>query len=86
MRKLIRVTQDHINYGEPYSRGACPIALAFNEVFDDACSVGSQFARVGTDEPFTKPVKLPPRARNFIAEFDEGLIVAPFNFYIEVEA
>ena len=83
----IRVTKQHIKYGIRGSTSWCPVARACR-------ASGLQGADVGDDEldfmveAFSRRVRtaLPPEAIQFIADFDDGKSVAPFEFEIEVSA
>lgn len=101
----VKVTQNHIDEGNPSSLRSCPIALAMNSL------KGVQFSDVDKEQCFivkpnvtwpdwdeesaisdegyvTKPIwkgPLPPEAQKFVADFDEGKDVKPFEFEVELK-
>lgn len=74
----IKVTEKDIKYGEERCPGTCPIARAINRelpgqdvmVFKSICEINHY------------EYELPPRAYDFIEQFDAGLPVEPFEFDI----
>ena len=72
-RKLVRVTQEHIERGVKKSCTYCPIGLAMHEAGIEE----SLFQYLWRMEP-----PMPPDSvRRFIMRFDQGKPVEPFNFY-----
>lgn len=70
--KLIRVTSSHIANGKPRSYCECPVALAMME-----CTGETWFV---TPSRVDRVYALPDVARQFIADFDAGRSVGPFEF------
>lgn len=88
MRKLIKVTESHIATGLRGRCMDCPIANAIN---DTGRAYGSTKVRsthvdlIHAEGPSgSRHVKLPRSARRFIARFDNGEPVKPFNFFLEM--
>lgn len=84
----IEVTQRHIDEasvvcGFGAANRYCPIALAIKEHFNRMdVSVGTLAAHVGGCEV----LRLPLRAKRFIAKFDHRQPVKPFSFRARLEA
>lgn len=78
------VTQDHINNGMKNCTKLCPIALALRE-HGVAPSVGASHAGLYIDNGFWYRGRLPDAAQLFVARFDEGDKVEPFEFDLELE-
>ena len=78
----VKVTQEHIDRGEPLSVRKCPIVLAIQDKDDiEGALVSNSFARlVYKDGSPTRRFKLPPWAIIFIDDFDDGRTVKPFEF------
>lgn len=73
----VKVLQHHIDQGISRDVGACAIALALQEQFPEAVvSVGVTFAYVGGRYWEFAGYE----ARDFVADFDDGLPVSPFEF------
>lgn len=79
----IVVTQGHIDRGRPTCTMACPVALAAIDAGLRHPTVSRysivQCGRVGTR------VRLPPKAVDFIRDFDQRRVVEPFEFDLETE-
>ena len=83
MRKLISVTQTHIDEGKPDNELCCPIALALIEAGADKVMVKKHHV-LFRHEPMPFTTWLPESARRFIRMFDGGGPdnVKPFRFYV----
>lgn len=80
MKVTIEVTPEDIVDGERFNSCRCPIALATKRVLPDRpVDVHRAGMIVGGDE-----IKLPWRAQDFIARFDDEKPVDPITFEIEV--
>lgn len=78
------VTQDHIKNGMRYSSTLCPIALSLRE-HGVAPTVGAANAGLYGKNGFFYRGRLPDAAQLFVARFDEGDKVEPFEFDLELE-
>jgi hypothetical protein len=82
----ISVTQKHIDEGIRHDPCMCPIALAGSEAFKRTVIVGlnmllpSYSIEAGAWDVLT----LPAKAMKFMANFDDGLSVQPFEFEVDV--
>ena len=77
MKTLIKVRRKHINEGMP-SAESCPVALAIEDSgLGDPEVVGAGLIIVNG-----KKYKEPRSVTRFIAKFDEGKKVKPFNFFL----
>lgn len=85
----IKVTQQHIDAGQPHSSVSCPIALAIsdNEIaLNLRVGVGLTTANLymwsQTDNSLhhVADAVMPQNAERFVAEFDAGKPVKPFEF------
>lgn len=77
---LIEVKQKHIDEGAKGSCSRCPIALALLDA-------GHRDVWIGNITLYTsvrKETYLPPKAIQWINNFDDGLPVLPFSFEIEL--
>ena len=83
MRKLISVTQTHIDEGTPDNELCCPIALALMEAGASKVKV-MKWSILFFMEPIPFTTWLPESAKRFIRRFDEGGPdnVKPFRFYV----
>ena len=73
------ITEDHIKRGFPGVPDSCPIALALREDHGwEDVEIVSASAWIGKER-----IMLPDAARSFIADFDWGDGVEPFEFEIE---
>ena len=78
---IISVTQEDIDKGVLSSIDDCAIAIALRrKVGGYGIAKSYVFTALGS------VVRLPNNARRFIAKFDAGLPVKPFNFRLNVEA
>ncbi len=77
----IKVEQSDIDGGARCNGNHCPIALAIKRAIksDDVC-VGVIDGRIGLRE-----ILLPPAAIDFVAQFDLGKDVTPFEFEISLD-
>lgn len=78
MKTLIKVRRKHINEGRPSAAESCPVALAIEDSgfrFPDVGGAGLIFVD-------GKKYKEPRSVTRFIAKFDEGRKVKPFNFFL----
>jgi hypothetical protein len=91
MKKLIEVTQSHIEVGSRKDRNYCPVGIAVNQ------QVGGTDYVFGVDRErltlyeyegdvlTTRQISKPPRSvSRFIKRFDQGLSVRPFSFWLSV--
>jgi hypothetical protein len=82
MRRLIRVTQKHIDEGEPFQAELCPIALALKETLGVRWTVNNYTAWRTSDPIGSRSAhELSASAEKFIRDFDAGHPVEPFSFY-----
>ena len=85
MKKLIKVTQKHIDKGEPTKARFCPITLAVADA-----TGGLHVATGNIITSWHDPVRghrsgeLPRSAKRFISKFDSKNKVKPFNFYLDI--
>ena len=83
----VKVLEDDIADGDPRTCVSCPIALALLAVDGvDFASVGTKMARVrfaGRAEKEFSIYRLPAEAIRFIAQFDRGNKVEPFEMELE---
>ena len=95
----IKIEQEHIISGEKKSCTKCPIALAFCAV--GLCDARILFTRqrgveddprygyfrttVSFGPPGNKVFSLPIECSDFVAAFDEGIPVVPFEFEFNTE-
>jgi hypothetical protein len=81
VKRTITVLQDDIDKGvknDPYS---CAIALAVKRDLNrDLVTVGYHLDIGGL-----KFANLPPEARNFVRDFDNGEAVKPFKFEVDIK-
>lgn len=88
LRILVRVESIDIRGGYRDCGGACPLSLAIHRAIGCPVDVGDDriyeynesFSR--KEGPGRRLAVLPPRARQFLADFDAGLKVSPFGFYL----
>ena len=77
---IVNVGLKHIAGGFKSNPWSCPVALAIAESTNEPyVSVGPYRVKFS---PYELGQGLPDKVVNFIAEFDEGLPVTPFNFHI----
>lgn len=76
-KTLMKVTAEHISAGVRNAPQFCPIAIALKTQLNPGfVSVGSIRYNVEDNR-----YKLPRSAQRFVARFDKGKPVKPFNFY-----
>ena len=78
---IIKVTQEHIEKGKKNNCWRCPIALAIAEA-SGGCRIAVLFEHYVIEDEARTARTLPVEAISFIASFDAGLPVAPFEFEI----
>lgn len=88
-RKMVHVTQEHIDNGYAYDDRECPIAHACSDVGLNRPSVDwtyVMYRECDCRTCFCKRHKayLPRSAQRFIKRFDTGKPVKPFNFFLKV--
>lgn len=84
MKKTIRVTQSHIDMGVPEDCDICPIAIALHEAFPECIfGVHGDYAFFARRREKLK-IKLTDSCGAFVAAFDAGLPVTPFEFEVEL--
>ena len=80
----IRITEQDIADGVPYSAGCCPAAMAVKRALPDAKSVSVLSSSVGvvfpTDTWRRRIAMMPPRASKFVLDFDSDKPVEPLAF------
>lgn len=76
---IISVTKEDIENGETQSKYSCPIALALKRA-EPAASIHVYKQHLKVDSVI---YELSPRIQTFIAYFDNGLPVEPFEFSLE---
>ena len=77
MKTLIKVRRKHINEGRP-SAESCPVALAIEDSGFRSPDVGG----AGLIFVDGKKYKEPRSVTRFVAKFDGGKKVKPFNFFL----
>ena len=82
--KVIKVTQRHIDKGEPTSPFRCPIALALKTARVKHTGVGSHDIWLGDINGPHAIIDLPLEAIRQQRSFDRGRGMTPFEFEIEV--
>jgi hypothetical protein len=82
---VIRVTADHIANGKRGRTDRCPIALAIRTQWPDvAVDVHPREAAAQDTVSFLRyRAMLPDEARDFVAEYDDGGDVDPFEFAVK---
>lgn len=75
----ISVTQAHIDTGVPIQCSKCPIALAVGDVVVGEVAVGIRSLCIETYW-----IDLPSVAQQFIRAYDDGTVVEPFEFEVEI--
>ena len=82
MRKVIEVTQKHIDIGTPLHSNHCPIALAVKEHLKEKISFGISQIQYHIDEfEFGNTMD---EVKEFISRFDNNLSVQPFTFELDI--
>lgn len=81
-RVLVKVTQDHIDRGEPESCISCPVALAARDVGIRV----DVYAEAVVFHHNYKTVRPPDSVSAFVERFDQNATVEPFEFYLEIPA
>lgn len=78
----VKVTQKHIDEGEPGIPQSCPIARAVKEQVNDASYVSVGFSCISVHDNNGNTVRfyMPAEARAFISCFDYDGEVKPFEF------
>ena len=90
----IRVTQAHIDAGQPRNCGSCPVALAVTEACKDVPGFGWAAAELdwllllgGNGEPgLLFKARTPPEAEQFMNRFDSYEDVDPLEFTVTWQA
>lgn len=89
MRRLVRVTKEHIKLGKKHSCSKCPVALALDLHEDSRAIQGTSYYEVNSNNILLKAFnqelcfKPPNSVIEFIKKFDSGKPVKPFNFYFD---
>jgi len=78
----IRVSAKDIKNGERDNCSNCPVALAVRRVFDadETIEVDGEEILI-MSSPYCD-ISLPPIVRKFVSDFDAGMKVKPFTFYL----
>lgn len=86
MKYLVQVSTKDIQEGIKESCLFCPVAIAVNRAMKKTENLFSRAWLVGSNDlTFQgKKYSLPKAAVNAIADFDNGRLVAPFSFEIEI--
>lgn len=74
-----KLTQKHIDNGEPSEPACCPVYHAVQERTEQEVLVGDDYIRIGG-----KDILLPYEVQEFIYEFDNGRPVEPIEFELEI--
>ena len=98
-RVTIRVTQEHIDHGEPGNCEECAMALAFLAAIPGAQRVAVRYYDRHVDDDREPEVhvtvdfadfatgsryyRIPQEVAGFVSRFDDGLPVEPFTFEAE---
>ena len=85
MKHKIKVTQGHINKGEPHAACYCPIALAMIDMGFEDIEVVSNRASGELDGSYYG-TDLPVEAQIFVVSFDENptsAFIKPFEFEVD---
>lgn len=82
--KTIKVTEQHIKKGLRHCEDGCPVALALHDSGYPGALVSQAWWR--PDDKGKDVVELPFSAASFICKFDDGDVVAPFEFETEEPA
>lgn len=84
VRKIITVTQGHIDRGKPCNYGSCPIAHAIDGTAGLKGGVVTGLLATCEDEETEQPLvaKLSPAAKKFVKDFDSGNVVQPSRFVL----
>lgn len=78
---IIKVTEEDIKLGVKEDSCKCPVALAMRRITKKQCSVGIAWITVISLNPYSdKTYFVPKKVENFIAAFDKGEKVEPFEF------
>lgn len=88
MISLIKITDQEIGDGFPYSCGKCPTALAIQKVLADGyyAKVGSRVVYIQDTHCHTKQsLGLPTEIQEWIVDFDNGKLMKPINFYLSID-
>ena len=82
----VNVTQKDIDEGAPKSQCLCPVALAIRALTRMKVYVCGHEVRFYVAKTHAIPyiAELPADASSFIRNFDAGVSVSPFSFYLEV--
>lgn len=88
MKVTISVTNKDIAEGCSGEASNCPVAKAGNRVLSSSfkCVVFVDFVIVPFGQPSCWDIRLPPKARNFIRDFDHNVPVKPFRFQLDIPA
>lgn len=84
----VSITQDHITRGTRGNKGCCPIALALQEYIPDTYNVSVMYTAahiIDRELSSYRTLLLGDRARSFIADYDKGLSVSPFDMELNIE-
>jgi len=79
MKRIIKVTQKHIDAGNFKTSTSCAISLAVKCVFPTQLVNTHPNTLIIGDQRFV----LPAAIRLFVQEFDDHLTVAPFTFRVD---
>jgi hypothetical protein len=77
----VRVTDEHIARGARRDPGSCPVSLALREMAATTVDVQYGITTVGR-----AAYRTPVSVRGFIADFDSGFPVSPFEFVLDSDA
>jgi hypothetical protein len=81
---LIKVTQKHIDAGIPKNACFCPIAAAVRELGFNEIALDDSVAVIKKKEGHWDTVSVPSSVKKFIAKFDSGKFVEPFEFELDI--
>lgn len=82
----IKVEPKHISQGQRKTINKCPLALAIQTLVHPDCSIRIGKLQVNiSDKKKGMTAALPPEAKQFIRDFDKGLIVYPFTLNLPLD-
>lgn len=85
---LVKVTQKHLDEGEPCSCANCPVSLAIKEAFVKEKLLGCRVSSTHVAAFFNKQTvcsQLPQEVTHFVLKFDLKEKVEPFEFELVLE-
>lgn len=87
MKITVPVTQEHIDSGKPGECGKCPVAKALNDRIGGAWIANCMGISGDFDGGASVDIhSIPKKVRSFVAMFDCGGTVKPFEFELDLDA